>query len=124
LEAIESLLTNIQNAVGGLPCCKTVAEMRALEDQMRGCGRELARLGSPTDRLQPVNVLVQQACAKYDKAAECFATAATIGTPVAGTDGERTFNEALDCGFSAPNEGSSLLADAVAKGFQIKDAAR
>ena len=74
--------------------------MRALEDGMRGCTRELARLGVPSDRLQPVYKLAQKGCAQYDKAAECFATAAEIGAPVSGTSEERKFNDAIDCAFS------------------------
>ena len=120
LEAINGLLMKV---LDGSPCCETKAQMRALEDGMRGCTRELARVGLPSDRLQPVYKLAQKGCAQYDKAAECFATAAEIGAPVSGTSEERKFNDAIDCAFSAPNRGGSLLADAVEKGYEIKNAA-
>ena len=123
LEAINGLLMKSQKVLGGSPCCETKAQMRALEDGMRGCTRELARLGLPSDRLQPVYKLAQKGCAQYDKAAECFATAAEIGAPVSGTSEERKFNDAIDCAFSAPNRGAILLADAVEKGSEIKNAA-
>jgi hypothetical protein len=57
---------------------------------------------------------------QYDKAADCFATAAEIGAPVSGTSEERKFNDAIDCAFSAPNRGAILLVDAVEKGYEIK----
>ncbi len=122
LEAINKLHTD-GNWFLGLPCCVTTAQMRAIEEEMRGCTRELARLGLPTDRLLPVYKLAQKGCAEYDKAAECMATAATIGAPLVGTSAERKSGEALDCAFSAPYEGASLLADAVERGFEIKAAA-
>jgi hypothetical protein len=122
LEAINELHTD-GNWFLGLPCCVTTAQMRAIEEEMRGCTRELARLGLPTERLQPVYKLAQKGCAEYDKAAECMATAAKIGAPPAGTSAERKSGEALDCAFSAPTEGASLLADAVDRGFEIKAAA-
>jgi hypothetical protein len=84
---------------------------------------ELARLGSPSDRLQPVYDLAQKGCAQYDESAACFATAAEIGAPVAGTSEERKFQDAIDCGFAAPGKGSKLLADAEIKGFEIKEGA-
>ena len=90
---------------------------------MRGCTRELARLGLSSDRLQPVYKLAQKGCAQYDKAAECIATAAEIGAPVSGTSEERKFTDPIDCAFSATNRGASLLADAVEKGSEIKNAA-
>ena len=122
LEAINGLLMKSQKVLGGSPCCETKAQMRALEDGMRGCTRELARLGLPSDRLQPVYKLAQKGCAQYDRAAECFATAAEIGAPVSGTSEERKFNDAIDCAFAAPNRGAILLADSVEKGSEIKNA--
>ena len=77
----------------------------------------------PTARLQPVSKLAKRGCAQYDKAANCFATAASIGAPIAGTAEERRFNQAIDCGFQTPEKGSLLLAQAEGKGFEIKDQA-
>ena len=36
------------------PSNMTSATLRSLANELRGCGRELARLGVPSDRLQPV----------------------------------------------------------------------
>jgi hypothetical protein len=56
---------------------------------------------------------VVKACAEYDKGAECFATAADIGIPFAGTAAEREQTQAIDCGFAASGNGGIPLADAV-----------
>jgi hypothetical protein len=40
----------------------TPAKAASLARLLRGCGRELARLGSPSDRLREVDELVKQAC--------------------------------------------------------------
>jgi hypothetical protein len=123
LEAITALHRKIDKVVTDAPSNLTSATLRSLADQLHGCTQELVRLGSPTTRLQPVNELATQGCAKYEQAAKCFATAASIGIPVAGTADERKFNESIDCGFAAPGEGSKLLAEAEVKGFEIKEAA-
>ena len=123
LEAIGKLHTKIDKVLTDAPSNMTSSTMGTLSAKLRGCSRELARLGPPTDRLQPVYKLAKQGCAQYDKAARCFATAASIGAPLAGTAQERTFNQALDCGFAVPGMGSALLADAEAKGFEIKETA-
>jgi len=90
----------------------TPAKTRSLERLFRGCGRELARLGSPSDRLRPVYRLAKQACAQYHKAARCLATAA--GLP----EGPRK-DLAFDCAFTAQWEGSLLLSQAEAEGLMI-----
>jgi hypothetical protein len=81
---------------GGLGCASC-----ALINLSRGRDARLypglARLGRPSDRLQPVYKLAQKGCAQYDKAAECIATAAEIGAPVSGTSEERKFTDAIDC---------------------------
>jgi hypothetical protein len=69
-------------------------------------GRVQPRLGAPTQRLQPVYKLARSGCAQDDKAATCFATAASIGIPIAGSSQERRLNQAIDCGFAAPGKGS------------------
>jgi len=123
LEAIGRLHTKIDKVLTDSPSDMTSATMGAMANDLRGCSRELARLGIPTDRLQPVYKLAKSGCAQYDKAANCFATAASIGAPLAGTAEERRFNQALDCGFKTPGKGSLLLAKAEVKGFEIKEAA-
>jgi hypothetical protein len=102
----------------------TRAEMTLYANTLRGCRGELTRIGSSSDRLQPVYRLVKKACALYDKGAKCFATAASVsmasGAVEAGTPEERTQSLAIDCGFAAQGNGSNLLADAEAKGEEIK----
>ena len=121
LEAIGKLHTKIDKVLTDAPSNMTSSTMGTLSAKLRGCSRDLARLGSPPDRLQPVYKLAKSGCVQYDKAAKCFATAASIGAPIAGTSQERTFNQALECGFTAPAKGSALLAEAEAKGFEIEN---
>ena len=101
----------------------TPTGMAKLGNALRSCTRDLVRAGSPSERLQPVFVLVKKACKEYDKGAACFAKAAKIGIPFAGTQAERDQTKALDCGFAAPGNGALLLAEADALGVEIKGAA-
>jgi hypothetical protein len=102
----------------------TRAKMTSYATTLRTCSRELTRIGSPTDRLQPVHVVVKKACRTYDKGAKCWATAANVsmadGGVVAGTPEERIQSRAIECGGAAIGNGSNLLADAEAKGEEIK----
>ena len=98
----------------------TTSGMLMLASSYRSCSRELARGGSPSDRLEPVYVLVKKACKEYDKGAACFTTAARIGIPFAGSPEDRRRDKALDCGFAAQGKGIVLLADAENKGAVIK----
>jgi hypothetical protein len=123
LEAIRKLHTKADKVLTDAPSNMTSSALGTLSTKMRGCSRELARLGAPTERLQPVHKMAKNGCAQYDKAARCFATAASIGIPIAGTSQERRLNQAIDCGFAAPGKGSALLAEAEAKGFEIKETA-
>jgi hypothetical protein len=90
------------------------------------CSPELARIGSATERLQPVYALVAEACARYDEGAKCFDTAARVsdrsGAVVAGTPEEQTHASALDCGFAAQGDGGNLLTKAEASGNEIINA--
>jgi hypothetical protein len=65
------------------------AKMSELGNKLRACSRELRQIGPPSDRLQPVYVLVQKACRTYDKGARCLAKAASVsdaaGATIAGT---------------------------------------
>jgi hypothetical protein len=98
----------------------TIAAMRSLATSLRSCSRELARGGSPSDRLQPVYVLVKTACKEYDKGAACFTTAASIGIPFAGSAEDRKQQRAIQCGFDASGKGGIPLLDAENKGAEIK----
>jgi hypothetical protein len=88
------------------------------------CRRTLRRIGPPTIRLRPVGVLVNKACAAFDKGVPCWATVARVMAPPggvpAGTSGLRTFNQAITCGDNAFTNGAKLLAEAQVLGDQIK----
>jgi hypothetical protein len=101
----------------------TTRGMTKLANSLGSCTRQLARGGSPSDRLQPVYTLVKKGCKEYDKGAACLRTAARIGIPFAGTPEERKQNKAIDCGFAAVGKGGIYLADAENKGADIKAAA-
>jgi hypothetical protein len=119
LKAIPKVSKKIENSIGAISNLST-SGMASLANSLRSCSRELARGGSPSDRLQPVYTLVKKACREYDKGAVCFTTAARIGIPFAGTPEERTQSKAIDCGFAAAAEGTIGLVDAANKGEDIK----
>jgi hypothetical protein len=85
----------------------TPATARSLAKLFRGCDRELAGLGSPSDQLEPAYRLAKQACARYHKAGECLA--ALAGLP----EGQRQ-DQALTCA-DPQDEGSMLFLDAQAE---------
>jgi hypothetical protein len=104
------------------PTNLTSGTMSAVAKGLRGCSRELARLGSPTDRLQPVYKLAKRGCAQYEKAAQCFATAAgMIGHVITNAAEDRKLNQSIDCGLTVPPKGSEQLALAELKGMEIKE---
>jgi hypothetical protein len=104
----------------------TKATMAALGSALGECSPELARIGSPTERLQPVNALVAQACAQYDEGAQCFDTAADAsdesGAVEVGTPEERTQADGLDCGLAAQGNAGNLMTQAKARGKEITTA--
>jgi hypothetical protein len=124
LKAVTKLHGRIDKAFPEGSMNMTRAKMVELGNALGACSRELARIGSPSDRLQPVYVVVKKACRTYDKGAKCFATAARVsdasGGVVAGTPEERTQGRALDCGFAAHGNGSNLLIEAETKGAVIE----
>ncbi len=124
LNAVTKLHTTIGKAFSATTVYLTRAKMTSYANTLRSCSRTLARIGPPGARLQPVYVLVKKACRTYDKGAQCFATAARVsmadGGVIAGSPEERTQRRALDCGGGAQGDGSNLLADALAKGEEIK----
>jgi hypothetical protein len=102
----------------------TRATMTSYANRLRACGRELARLGSPSDRLEPIYVLVRKACRTFDNGAKCWATAARVsgadGSVVAGTPEERTQRRAIECGGAAVGNGLNLLVQAETTGEELK----
>jgi hypothetical protein len=122
LDGLRKLHEKIDKVWQDSPTNLTAGVMSALAKGLRGCSRGLARLGSPTDRLQPVYKLAKKGCAQYDKGAKCFAIAASIiAHPIASSAEERKLNQSIDCGLSAPATGSGHLTAAEVKGFDIKE---
>jgi hypothetical protein len=124
LEAIRKLHKKIDKPFSASSINMTRAKMVELGNALAACSRELRRIGSPSDRLQPVNTVVKKACRTYDKGAKCFATAAGVsdasGAVLAGSPEERTQKQAMDCGFAAQGNGGNLLDDADAKAAAIE----
>ncbi len=119
LEAISKLHTKLDKVWEDSPTNLTSAVMSALAKGLRGCSRELARLGAPSDRLQPVYKLAKKGCVQYEK---CYATAASIiGRVITNAAEERRLNQSIDCGLTAPMKGSGQLALAELKGIEIKE---
>jgi hypothetical protein len=119
LKAIPKVSRKIEKSVE-LISNLTTSGLLKLANSLRSCTRELARGGSPSDRLEPVYAIVKKACREYDKGAACFTTAASVGIPFAGTPAERKQTKAIDCGFAAQGKGTVLLADAENKGAEVK----
>ena len=101
----------------------TRAKMKSYANVLRSCNRELTRIGSPGERLQPVHAMVKQACQTFEKGAKCWDAAIRVSDAsgaVTGTANERAFNRASQCGFEAQGNGSNLLGNAEARGEEIK----
>ncbi len=105
------------------PVFLTRAKMASYANTLRSCSRTLARIGSPSHRLQPVYVMVKQACRMFDKGAKCWDAAIRVNGAALGTADARTFDRSAQCGDEAQGNGSNLLAEAEAKGEEIKAAA-
>ncbi|HYY80796.1 MAG TPA: hypothetical protein VFD04_16685, partial [Actinomycetes bacterium] len=124
LKAVAKLQKTMEKTFSETSVYLTRAKMTSYAAALRGCSRELARIGSPSDRLQPVYALVQKACRTLDKGATCYLTAAGAsmadGGVVAGSPEERTQRRALDCAGAAHGNGMNLLGDAAAKGEEVK----
>jgi hypothetical protein len=91
----------------------TPTAMRSYAGKLRGCRDGLARIGPPSERLQPDYRMVRDACAQFDEAARCFTAAARVGVPT-GSAEQRKLEQAVDCGIEAAVDGSSLIDEAVA----------
>jgi hypothetical protein len=106
------------------PGTVTRAIMVESSREMAAWSRQLRRLGTPSDRLQPAYALVRRVIRTYDKGAKCYARAAGAssesGSVVAGTPQERIAREGLDCGGAAQGNGANLLYKADAKGDELK----
>lgn len=120
---VTRLRRTMEKAFGGTTVYMTRDKMTSFANALGTCSRELARIGTPSDRLQPVHVMVKKACRTSDKGAKCYATAASVsmadGGVVAGTPEEKTQREALECGGQAQGNSLNLLVEAEAKGEAI-----
>jgi hypothetical protein len=119
IRALTRLTDNLLNLVADAPLDLTTATMRPYADRLHGCRRGLARIGSPSERLQSAYRLARKACAQFDKGARCFADAASIGATLAGSAQERRFDQAITCGFEALDNGSALLIEAEAEAMAV-----
>jgi hypothetical protein len=111
LQAVEQLLPKMNHVFNAAPTNLTSSALASLAHQVCGCSRELARIGPPSARLQPVYELVQQACGEYDKGAKWLEDAARMGIP-SSSAAERKSERKVDCGFAASGTGSEPLAQA------------
>jgi hypothetical protein len=120
LQAVEHLLPKMNKVFNSAPTDITSSVLDSLAHQLRGCTRELTRIGSPTARLQPVSVLVHQACREYDKGAHCFQDAARIIDTISSPSQDQAFRQKFDCGFAASDKGGEPLVQALIKANKIK----
>jgi hypothetical protein len=101
----------------------TRAILMESSNKLAAWSRQLRRLGSPSERLQPAYTLVRKAIQTYDKGARCYATAARAVSPsgavVAGTQAARIADEAMECGGAAEGDGTNLLYKADTKGNEL-----
>ena len=102
----------------------TRAKMTQLESATGGCSRKLRHMGEPSTRLQSVYAMATKACRTYQKAARCFARAASVsgidGGTFAGTPQERIQRRSLSCGFAAQGNASNRFSDATAAARYIE----
>jgi hypothetical protein len=124
LKAVPKLQESLARDLQQSGITLTRATMTSYANRLRACSRELARIGSPSDRLEPVHATFTKACRTFDKGAKCWATAARVsmadGGVIAGTPQERTQSRAIECGSAAVGDGLNLLIQAEAEGEEIK----
>jgi hypothetical protein len=122
IQAVEQLVPKMNNAFMSGPTTLTASALTSLANKVRGCSRELARIGSPSARLQPVYALVKQACREYDKGAKCFEDGARMGIP-SSSAATRELRQKISCGYAASGKGGVPLAGAHTKALEIQTAA-
>jgi hypothetical protein len=93
--------------------------LRSWAKTMLSCSQELARIGPPSARLQPVGALAQQACKIFATGAACYAAVVPVlDSP--SQSARKLVDEKLNCGTNAQGDGSNLLGEAEAKGKEIQ----
>ena len=125
LKGVSAVRTKVENSFKAKGGAVSLTRAIVLEynSQLASWGRQLRRLGAPSDRLQPAYTLVRKVIRTYDKGAKCYARAAgviSVGGSVDSSTEARMFEEALDCGNAAEGNGTNLLYKADAKGKELK----
>jgi len=115
LQGIGTLQKSMEKVFEQMPSNMTSASTRATAEKFRACTPALAKLGAPTVRLQPVNRLGQQGCAK-------FAAAATHFVKISHSGNANEIQKELDLASEAFSQGDALLANAQMKGLEIRTA--
>jgi hypothetical protein len=124
LEGVSAVRTKVENsfkAKGSVNLTRAI--VLEYNRQLASWGRQLRRLGAPSDRLQPAYTLVRKVIQTFDKGAKCYARAAgviSVGGSVGSDREARMFEEALDCGHAAEGNGANVLYKADAKGDELK----
>lgn len=124
IEAVDKLPDKMDKAFKEIPPNLTTSALNTAARKLHTCSRELRQIGVPSDRLQPVYLLLKKACAEYEKGARCFTAAAHIGIPLADSPESRAMDRAIQCGFDVQMKGGELLADAMNKHFEIEASTR
>jgi hypothetical protein len=127
LDAAEQLLPKMNEAFDAVPAyintpAALPAALRSLASQVRGCSRDLARLGSASARLRLVEALVRQGCREFDKGAKCLEEAARLGSSTSSPQARRR-EQLVACGYAAAEAGRKPLAEAQIKAYEVRAAA-
>jgi hypothetical protein len=124
LKGVSAVRTKVENsfkAKGAVSLTRAI--VLEYNRQLASWGRQLRRLGAPSDRLQPAYTLVRKVIQTFDKGAKCYARAAgviSVGGSVDSDREARMFEEALDCGHAAEGNGANVLYKADAKSDELK----
>jgi len=124
LTAASKTAARVDKELGRHPEAEEVtrSNLLALATVLRACSRDLARIGRPSQRLQPVYAAIQRACGHYDRAARCVETAASLidAQAAPGSRADRKINEAMDCLSVGMTAGSTAMVDAKEKSIDIR----
>jgi hypothetical protein len=80
LKGVSAVRTKVENSFKAKGGAVTLTRAIVLEynNQLASWGRQLRRLGAPSDRLQPAYTLVRKVVQTFDKGANCYARAAGV----------------------------------------------
>ena len=125
LKGVSAVRTKVEKSFqAGGSGTVTRAIMMESSRKLAAWSRQLRRLGTPSDRLQPPYTLVRKVIQTYDKGAKCYARAAGAvsvgGAVVAGTPEARIVHESIECAGAAEGNGTNVLYKADARGDELK----